>query len=133
MNDIKWEFSEKLESESVLDDFEIEYVYRLPDDLKMLIKRHNGGIPKKSVFDRPRKGMMLSNLLSFNKKGEETIYMVIHNFLHNGKITMLPFATDGFGNMICYKDGAIVFWNHESDTVENVADSLSIFLDMLHE
>lgn len=133
MNNIKWEFSEKLESEAVLDSFEKEYVYQLPNDLKALIKDYNGGIPNKSVFDRPRKGMVISNLLSFNKNDEETVYMVIRNFIDNGKITMLPFATDGLGNMICYKDKTIIFWNHESGMVENVADSLNDFLDMLHK
>ncbi len=133
MNEIKWEFSEELEKEDLLDDFETEYAYRLPHDLKELIKNHNGGVPNKPVFDRPRKGMVLSNLLSFQQNGEETVYMVIDNFRLNGTIEMLPFATDGFGNMICCKKGAIVFWNHETNQVENIADSLGAFLEMLHE
>jgi SMI1 / KNR4 family. len=133
MHEINWEFSQPLENSSILDDFEIDYAYQIPDELKELIKLNNGGIPTQNIFDSPRDGLVLAGLLSFNKDDEETVYTVLNNFITNGRLKMLPFGTDGFGNLICMKGKKVIFWRHESDTVALVADSLTAFLNMLHE
>lgn len=133
MSKIEWEFSQPLESDNILDDFEIDYAFRISDNLRDLIKANNGGIPNKGIFDSPREGMVFAGLLSFNKDDEETVYMVLNSIVKSGKISMVPFGTDGFGNLICMRGNEIVFWNHESDKVEIIADSLFEFLDMLHE
>ena len=48
---------------------------------------------------------------------------------------LLPIADDPFGNLICYKftgeNGRIVFWDHETDEIDDVADSFSELLSKL--
>ncbi len=133
MSQLEWKFKEPLEDENIIENFETEYGYQINDKLKEFLIKNNGGIPNKRIFDSPRQGLIISNLLSFNKDGEETVYMVLKNFQENGKLSMLPFATDGFGNFICIKNDQIVLWNHESDLIEKIADSLGDFLNMLHD
>lgn len=132
MNEIKWEFVEPLVDENVLDDFEIDYAFEFPDIFKNFIIKNNGAIPDKKLYDVPCKGMVLAGLLSFNQNGEENIYMVLDNFIEEGRITMLPFGTDGFGNFVCLKGKQIVFWDHETDIAEKIADSFSEFINMLY-
>lgn len=132
MSKILWKFSEPLQYENVLDDFEIEYAFRISDEFKQFITECNGGVPNKNIFDVPQVGKVLANLLSFNKDDDENVYLVLGNFIKNEKLYALPFATDGFGNYICLKGQEIAFWNHETDSMDKIADSLEAFLNMLH-
>ena len=47
---------------------------------------------------------------------------------------LLPFGIDPFGNYICYslKDKSVVFWDHETDGITAVSNSLSAFLESLY-
>ncbi len=130
---IAWKFSQPLSNANVLDDLEIDYCFKMESDFKEFIIKNNAAYPSPNAFDKPRKDLVLSNLLSFNKEDDESVYSVINLFVKNGKLTMLPFATDGFGNMICIKGKQILFWNHENGNAQIVADSLGTFLQMLHE
>lgn len=130
---IAWKFSQPLSNANVLDDFEIDYCFKMEPDFKEFIKKNNAAYPSPNAFDKPCKDLVFSNLLSFNKEDDESVYSVINLFVKNGKLTMLPFATDGFGNMICIKGKQILFWNHENGNAQIVADSLGTFLQMLHE
>lgn len=133
MKGIKWEFFHPLKKGTEIGNFQIEYAYGIPGDLKALLEKHNGGVPDKQVFDSPREGMVFANLLSFNKDDAETVHMVLGHFLEDGRLTMLPFGTDGFGNLICCKKGGeIVFWNHESGLIEHISNDIKGFMDMLH-
>mgnify|MGYP004524959015 CR=1 FL=1 len=133
VNKIIWDFTLSLEDDSILDNFEIDYAYRIPEDLKKLIRENNAGIPEQNIFDSPKEGMVFAGLLSFNKNDEETVYMVLNNFIINGKLEMIPFGTDGFGNIFCLKCNKVVLWNHENEDIKIIADSLSNFLEMLHK
>ena len=133
MKKIIWDFVLPLEDDSILDNFEIDYAYRIPEDLRQLIIKNNAGMPEQNIFDSPREGMVLAGLLSFNKNDDQTVYMVLNNFIENGKIKMLPFGTDGFGNIICMKDDKVVFWSHETEDTKIIANSLDDFLEMLHK
>ena len=70
MNKIIWDFTLSLEDDSILDNFEIDYAYRIPEDLKKLIRENNAGIPEQNIFDSPKEGMVFAGLLSFNKNDE---------------------------------------------------------------
>lgn len=133
MNTITWDFAEPLNSMDVLDAFEHRYSHKIPDALRSLILEHNGGYPNKDVFDKPQKGMVFSNLLSFNEDSAEGVYLYLPSFeREDGGITALPFATDGFGNVICEADGKIFFWRHETEELDLVAESIDELLDMLY-
>ena len=132
MNNITWDFAEPLSSSDALETFERRYSHEIPGALKALILEHNGGYPDKDVFDRPREGMVFSNLLSFNEDSEESVYLYLSTFEYAGGITALPFATDGFGNLLCELDGKIYFWWHETEEFDPVAGSIDELLNMLH-
>lgn len=132
MNQITWDFTEPLNSMDVLDAFERRYLHTIPDALKSLILEHNGGYPSKGIFDKPQKGMVFSNLLSFNEGSADGVHLYLPSFESEGGITALPFATDGFGNLICEVDGRIFFWRHETEELDPVAESIDELLDMLY-
>lgn len=133
MAKLKWKFSTPLEHEGLLEDFENEYGVSIPTELKRVITEHNGGVPDEDIFDYPKQGMIFAGLLSFNHGDEETVYMAANQFLQNGKLRMLPFATNGFGDFICLKNNRVVLWKHESDSTEEIAGSVEIFLNLLHD
>lgn len=133
MNQIKWKFSVPLEKDGVLEDFERDYGVSIPTDLKRIIINHNAAIPDKDTFDYPTKGMVFAGLLSFNHSDEETVYMAASQFFQNGKLQLLPFATNGFGDFLCLKDTKVVLWNHENNSTEDIADSVESFLNLLHD
>lgn len=130
---ISWKFNQALSNAHVLEDFEIDFCFKMEPEFKKLIKENNAAYPSPNVFDKPYKDLVFSNLLSFNKEDDESVYSVVSLFERNGKLEMLPFATDGFGNMICIKGKQILFWNHENGISQVIADSLGSFLEMLHD
>lgn len=130
---IVWEFVEPLQENDTLDEFERSFAYQIPEELRALIRKFNGGYPDQDALDVPRKGMVLSNLLSFNQDSEESVYLYLDAFMNGGTLWGLPFATDGFGNVLCEKKGKIFFWHHETECLEPVADSIAELLDLLHK
>lgn len=132
MNKITWDLAEPLNQADALSTFEQHYSHKIPDALKSLILEHNGGYPDKNVFDKPQEGMVFSNLLSFNEGSADGVYLYLPSFERDGGITALPFATDGFGNLICEADGKVFFWRHETEELDPVAESVGELLDMLH-
>jgi hypothetical protein len=45
---------------------------------------------------------------------------------------LLPFANDPAGNLICYDGSEVVYWHHETDEIETIANSVSEFFDRLY-
>lgn len=133
MNQITWDFVEPINSTGVLDTFEQRYSHTIPNALKSLILEYNGGYPDKNIFDKPKEGIVFSNLLSFNEDSADGVYLYLPSFEAEGGITALPFATDGFGNLVCEADGKIFFWRHETGERDSVAESIDELLDMLHD
>ncbi len=132
MEPVLWKFVEPLESPSQLEVFERRYHYRIPAALKTLIREFNGGCPDRKVFDQPQTGMVFSHLLSFNPDSPESVFHCLREFESGDTLRALPFATDGFGNLICEHAGQIWFWEHETARMELVADSLPELLERLH-
>ena len=132
-NELVWEFDEPLQKESAIDDFEIDFAYKIPSEIKTLIQKHNCAYPSKDTFDTSREGMVFAHLLSFNPDSSESVFLFLDNFKNGKSLKALPFGTDGFGNLICEKAGKIYFWSHEADQMEFIAESLNDFLAMLHD
>ena len=130
---ITWKFCRELVNKNVLDDLEIDYAFPFPVSLKEIVSKYNAGVPDKRVYDTPRKGMVFAGLLSFNENDDDNAYLFIKNLCRNGKLTLLPFGTDGFGNALCVKkNGEVVFWSHETEAIVTIAGSLDEFWKMLH-
>lgn len=132
-HNIVWEFVEPLQKDDTLNEFERGFAYQIPEELRALIQKFNCGYPDQDTFDIPRRGMVFSNLLSFNQDSEESVYLYLDEFKDGGTLWGLPFATDGFGNVLCEKEGKIFFWSHETESLEPVADSVTELLNLLHK
>ena len=133
-SNITWRFCHKLKNKAVLDKIESMFNFSIPEDLKDIIIKYNAGSPDKNIFDRPTRGRVFSNLLSFNKDDDDNVYTIIIAIHGSNKLSLLPFGSDGFGNAICItKNGNVVFWSHEEESVQQVATSFNKFLSMLHK
>ena len=76
--------------------------------------------------------MVFSHLFSFNESSAEGVYLFLPLFEKENGLFMLSFATDGFGNLICEEDGKSIFWRHETEEFELVADSIEELMNSLH-
>lgn len=68
---------------------------------------------------------------SYYKSDVENIYSVL-SVLKDVDVDLFPFGDDPSGNMICLKGEKVFFWNHETDALEFVADSISDFMAKLY-
>ena len=120
MSELTWKYVKTLGDRHAVEAFLEENNLSLPEDLIVCLKDNNGGRPNRKTFDTDRsKGHMIKTLLSFN----------------HGEFDLVPFASDPFGNFICYDDsrGDIVLWLHETNRMEKISDSFTNFLNMLYE
>lgn len=113
---------------------EVEGMYgiQIPDDLKFIIKEGNGGVPSKRLFDDEKaKAHEMKTLLSYYRSDMENVYSSF-KVLKEIDSKLIPFANDPAGNLICYDGSKVVYWNHETDEIETVADSISSFFAKLY-
>lgn len=134
MNQLTWKYVKPLGTEQAIEQFESSYNVKLPLDLVAVFKQYNGGRPDKKGFNTSvKKERVLKTLLSFNEGDLETIYKA-YDVLKPEDDKLIPFASDPAGNYICYQvtDESIVFWEHETNTKEKIADSFTEFLHGLY-
>ena len=127
-----WKYVKPLNNPNAVEEFEKAHGVIFPKDLKEIIKRYNGGRPELKLYDTAtEKNKEFKTLLSFNEADIENIYKYCDIDSSTKKI--IPFASDSAGNLFVLKDGEIYFWNHETDTVNFIADSFTDFLNSLHQ
>jgi hypothetical protein len=118
-----------------IEDFEKEQGVIVPAVLKEVIALHNGGRPSPEIIKTAAgKEVEIKSLLSFNKQDTETIYNVIGYFKERYKGTLLPFASEPSGDYFCMNlnELTIVYWEHETNEVSKVSDSLNEFMGGLY-
>lgn len=111
-----------------------KYNVTIPGDLVNLLEKANAATPSKTKFMQKVDEKILGAILSFNPgEVEADSFETAMNIGFEKDI--VPFGIDPFGNYICYsvKDGSIVFFDHEEDSITAISDSLKEFLDMLYE
>lgn len=119
-------------SEELITLAEKEYGILLPEDVKVIVRNNNNGRPSLLCFDSPKsKEHVFKKLLSFKQEDRENIYKA-RRVLSQIDSTMFPIANDSAGNLICVKDGKIVYLLHETNEVEFLANSFSEFLATLY-
>lgn len=129
--EITWKYATPI-SDKLISEVENKYDIQLPEDLKSILKEGNNGVPSKGFFDtNVVEGHEWKTLLSYDKSDIENVYSAIA-ILKDVDIDLFPFGNDPAGNMICLKRGKVVFWNHETDALEYIADSVSGFLTKLY-
>lgn len=135
MADLKWKYVSPLKEGTEVEAAEMKYHFKLPEDLRVCLTKHNAGVPSLSTFDfGENKEMVFGGLLSFNKDDLDCFYDYVSLFERaDGKgLKMFPFALDPAGNFFCVKDNKIVLYNHETDETIAICETFTQFLDMLY-
>jgi hypothetical protein len=133
MNNLVWKYVKPLKNDNSIQRFETHNNVRLPSDIIACIKQNNGGRPDKKVFDTETTNeRVIKSLLSFNEDDLETVYDIL-DVVKTTKSSLIPVASDPFGNYVCYDSdaGEIVLWLHETDYIEKITDTFSSFLNKL--
>lgn len=126
--------------DAVLAAFEDVLGFVLPEDYRRFLLKHNGGRPVPSNFSIG--GYDVSSVESFYGLHDgpdyarlDVAYNDLANRLPDG---VAPVASDSFGNQVCvacrpWQYGRILFWDHETEDVTELAEDFDAFLDSLFE
>ncbi len=134
----KWQFYNKLNNDTI-NDIEMKFNISFPNDIKEFLLKYNASSPSSKFFDTVEtREEMLNNIIDFNKgsiDSFEEIYITLKDFL---PLNTIPFARDGMGNYICTQENEdngykIVFFEHETQTLMGITDSLSEFISSLYK
>lgn len=130
---IEWKYKIEVANTDVFAEIEKERKVSFPNELKKLIIEANASTPTKYNFMVGNTEKVLGAILSFNRNESDTdsVFTALNAITD---INLMPFGIDPFGNYICYslQDKKVVFWDHETDSISSVSDSLSAFLDSLY-
>lgn len=111
-----------------------------PEAFVEIASKYNGGCPDRDIFDVPgRPECVFDYLISF----PEGIQEFIREAGDRLPASLIPFATDPFGNAICFDyrggtDGpSVAFWDHEScsdarNCTSQIAGTFEEFCDSLY-
>lgn len=131
MTEITWKYVKPLKAQDAITNVETEIGISLPTDLKDIIEKYNNGRPSRKLFDTStEKELEFKKLLSFNSDDIENIFEFLH--IDTQLKGLVPLASDPGGNFICLYKDKIVYWNHENDTTEFLANTFSEFLNKLY-
>ena len=129
-----FKYVKPIESIECIQLFESKMNFQFPDSFRLMVKEYNGGRPEKRTFDtRAVQGRELKTFLSFNENDTENIWSINQYQDEIFRDKYIAFAIDHFGNLICFeKTGAtIVFFDHEIENVEYIAENFDAFIDAL--
>ena len=151
---LEWDFIKPLESENLIDEFEQLRRYKFPVSFRECVIKNNAGYPSKDVFDTAAtEERCISYLLSFNKRGDATIWDSVEAYESNINVAKqygdldeanalkyifnryVVFADTPFGDDIAFDktDDSVVYIDHETLEVEKIADSFDEFLNCLYD
>ena len=131
MTQLTWKYVKPIKDVNALADFEKKVGVQFPNDLKEIINQFNNGRPSNKYFDTTNeKECEFKKLFSLNPDDVENIYSTLE-FDTQFK-NLIAFASNSFGNLICLYDGKIVYWKHETDEIEPLADTFTEFLAKLY-
>lgn len=134
---MEWLFGKKLSDPMMIKAMEEKIGYQYPAEYKALVLENDGGIPTNMIYDTAEtKERVFNNLLSFEKWPLNAVQSGVKKWDIEGlKWDYVPFARDPFGNMICFdrENDHVIFWDHETRRVEEVASSFTEFIDSLYD
>ncbi len=133
MNNI-WKYKIAVTDKDIFKKIEREYGIQIPLELKDFIIENNAATPSKYKFMMGDTEKVFGAVLSFND-GESDMDSFFDAISVIENTNIFPFGIDPFGNYICYvlNSNIIVFWDHETDKLTKVSDSLTNFLTALYE
>ena len=90
----------------------------IPEDYKQIVLKYDGGYPNPNHFKVDGKVEIFNNLISLDENEYNNIYEILEDLQDRIGDQLIPFAEDGFGNLLCFDYSAnknIVFWDHEKN------------------
>lgn len=127
----KWNNIDSLHDRSQLDDVEIRFKYKLPDDFREFLMKYNGSSPLNNIIIVPGGigPVILDHFISFNKNSEDSIYSK-GNLLGNG---FFPFAMTPEGLIFMFEksSGRVYLSNPEIMESYYVTDSFTKLISKL--
>ena len=136
---MEWRYVKPLKSVELIDEFEKMVGFEFVQSFRECVMANNGGRPSKQIFDTNKtRGRDLKSFLSFNREDIENVWDDYEwngeKFEEIGKI-YIPFATSNFGDPIAFdiKTGHVIFVDHETLEIEQIAETFEEFLNKLYE
>lgn len=135
MNHIR--LAKKVETDMVFARIEKEYEVRIPFEICEFLKRNSRGIPKEKSFLINNKEYLLSGFISVDEKDKTNLISVASRLMKEKDMeSILPFATDGFGNYygIKFDEGfpaEIVFYEAEKGRISFVCNKFKDIIQAL--
>ena len=114
---MKW-LNYKGSSIDIIESVEHRLQISLPEDYKQFVLRYDGGYPNPNHFKVDGKVEIFNNLISLDENAYDNIYEILEDLEDRIGDKLIPFAEDGFGNLLCFDYSAnknIVFWDHEKN------------------
>ena len=140
-SNIEWKWAELPLEESVVKQVELKLKVKFPKDYISIVLKYNSGNPSKRCFDfNNRKDVVFDSLLNLNEGGDDPSLIETYNNVKDRlPKKIVPFASDPFGNLICFNfnknPASICFWDHEISAI-NIDKSITpvskSFTDLLN-
>lgn len=139
---MEWWYENGPIDEKMIEEFEKKCGYKYPDSFRKIALQFDGGMPEYSTFDTPTTTeRVFDSLIPFAEDEDtETVWSYIDANAQKWLIEGLdwqyvPFADDPFGDFICFDrtNDHVVFFDHETWQIEEIADSFTAFIDSLYE
>lgn len=139
--DMEWRYVKELKNEGLVAEFEEMIGYEFPQDFKECINFINGGRPKYQDFDTTFcEGRDILAINSFNKDDSGNMWNSYEWDEDCGEFEgftgrYIPFAYSEGGDDICFdtSNNHVVYIDHETAEVEEVADTFTEFINSLYE
>ena len=112
---MKW-LNYKGSSIDIIESVEHRLQITLPEDYKQFVLKYDGGYP--NHFKGDGKVEIFNNLISLDENEYNNIYEILEDLQDRIGDQLIPFAENGFGNLLCFDYSAnknIVFWDHEKN------------------
>lgn len=112
---MKW-LNYKDSSINIIESVEHRLQITLPEDYKQFVLKYDGGYPNHFKVDG--KVEIFNNLISLDENEYNNIYEILEDLQDRIGDQLIPFAENGFGNLLCFDYSAnknIVFWDHEKN------------------
>lgn len=128
---MEWKYVKPLKNMNSITQIECKYKVQIPQALKNMIIKYNGGRPEKRLFytDKHTEKVMKS-LLSYNTEDKENIYFFSEIFEKG----FIPFAITEFGDTICInnQNKNVELYLHETDSFEYICKDVEDFINILY-
>lgn len=129
--------TEKLDSEILeyINNVEKEINYNFTEEYKNYLLNHSSLKPKKNILGLSNGTEKLVRYFYSMEPDSKTYILKFQNFDSKLKDKLVPFAELEFGDTLCFEreSNKIVVYNHEADTIENIADDWTIFIKELYD